>query len=292
MTPSRACCTASNRTPKTLWLEAQPQVRNAEGFLVLDDSTLDKLYAHKIELVTRHWSGKHHAVVKGINLLTVLWTDGDRHLPCDYRLYDKSRDGLTKNDLFRELLQAAHERGFKPQCVVFDGWYSSLENLKAIRGHGWTWLTRLKSNRGVNLNRQGVRAVAEVELTASGTEVYLPGYGLVRVFRIVATDGSTTHWATNDLTMTALTRLQIGESSWKIEEYHRGIKQYCGVERAQVRAARAQRNHIGFALRAFLRLEHHCYTTGISWFEAKTAIIRDAVRAYLAEPWYKMPATA
>ena len=278
--------------PQALWLEAQPQVRNAEGFLVLDDSTLDKLYAHKIELVTRHWSGKHHAVVKGINLLTVLWTDGDRHLPCDYRLYDKSRDGLTKNDLFRELLQAAHERGFKPQCVVFDGWYSSLENLKAIRGHGWTWLTRLKSNRGVNLNRQGVRAVAEVELTASGTEVYLPGYGLVRVFRIVATDGSTTHWATNDLTMTALTRLQIGESSWKIEEYHRGIKQYCGVERAQVRAARAQRNHIGFALRAFLRLEHHCYTTGISWFEAKTAIIRDAVRAYLAEPWYKMPATA
>ena len=278
--------------PQTLWLEAQSQVRKTEGFLVLDDSTLDKLYAHKIELVTRHWSGKHHAVVKGINLLTVLWTDGDRHLPCDYRLYDKSRDGLTKNDLFRELLQTAHERGFKPQCVVFDGWYSSLENLKAIRGHGWTWLTRLKSNRGVNLNRQGVRAVAEVELTASGTEVYLPGYGLVRVFRIVATDGSTTHWATNDLTMTALTRLQIAESSWKIEEYHRGIKQYCGVERAQVRAARAQRNHIGLALRAFLRLEHHCYTTGISWFEAKTAIIRDAVRAYLAEPWYKMPATA
>ena len=77
----------------------------------------------------------------------------------------------------------------------------------------------------------------------------------MRVFRIVATDGSTTHWATNDLTMTALTRRQMAEASWKIEEYHRGIKQYCGAERAQVRAARAQRNHIGLALRAFLRLE-------------------------------------
>jgi hypothetical protein len=278
--------------PQTLWLEAQTQVCRTEGFLVLDDSTLDKPYARQIELVTRHWSGKHHAVVRGINLLTVLWTDGDRHLPCDYRLYDKARDGLTKNDLFRAMLQVAQERGFTPQCVVFDGWYSSLENLKAIRGYGWLWLTRLKSNRGVNLDRQGVRPVAEVAIAATGTEVYLPGYGLVRVFRIVAPDGSTTHWATNDLTMTALRRLQIAEASWKIEEYHRGIKQFCGVERAQIRAARAQRNHIGLALRAFLRLEYHCFTTGISWFEAKTAIIRDAVRAYLAQPWYKLPANA
>lgn len=61
--------------------------------------------------------------------------------------------------------------------------------------------------------------------------------------------------------------------AWTIEHYHRGIKQYCGVERAQVRAARAQRNHIGLALRAFLRLEWHCYRTGISGFEAKTVII-------------------
>jgi putative transposase len=64
-----------------------------------------------------------------------------------------------------------------------------------------------------------------------------------------------------------------------IENYHRGLKQCCGVERAQVRAARAQRNHIGLAIRAFLRLEHHFDTTGVSWYEAKARIIRGAVRA-------------
>jgi hypothetical protein len=278
--------------PQALWVEAAPQVRRTDGFLVLDDSTLDKLYAHKIELVTRHWSGKHHAVVQGINLLTLLWTDGDRQVPCDYRLYDKIHDGLTKNDSFRVLLQAAHGRGFRPRCVVFDGWYASLENLKALRGYGWVWLTRLKSNRGVNRDRQGVRPVSVEAIAATGTEVYLPGYGLVRVFRIVAPNGDTSHWATNDLAMDELTRLQIAEASWAIEHYHRGIKQFCAVERAQVRAARAQRNHIGLALRAFLRLEYHCFTTGISWFEAKTAIIREAVRDYLARPRYKLPATA
>ena len=59
--------------------------------LVLVDSTLDKPYAKFIELVTRHWSGKHHAVVQGINLVSLLWTDGDRHIPCDYRLFHKPR---------------------------------------------------------------------------------------------------------------------------------------------------------------------------------------------------------
>src|SRR3989442_539842 len=58
--------------PETLWCEAQTQVSLDHGILVLDDSTLDKPYAKKIALVTRHWSGKHPAVVRGINLLTLL----------------------------------------------------------------------------------------------------------------------------------------------------------------------------------------------------------------------------
>ena len=84
--------------PDRLWREAESEVQRRSGVLVVDDSTLDHLSARKMELVTRHWSGKHHAVVRGINLLTWLWTDGDRHLPCDYRLYDKAGDGKTKND--------------------------------------------------------------------------------------------------------------------------------------------------------------------------------------------------
>ncbi len=58
--------------PDILWAEAAPQVDRAGGLLVLDDSTLDKPHARSIELVTRHWSGKHHAVVRGINLVTLL----------------------------------------------------------------------------------------------------------------------------------------------------------------------------------------------------------------------------
>jgi putative transposase len=275
-----------------LWQEAQPHVRIKQGVLVVDDSTLDKWYAEKIELVTRHWSGKHGRVVQGINLITLLWTEGDRHIPLDYRLYEKCVDGATKHDHLRSMLATAQERGFAPQCVVFDSWYSSLDNLKLIRSYDWIWLTRLKRNRQVNRDNTGNRPLHETTVAASGTVVHLKGYGFVKVFKIVTPNGDIDDWATNDLKLSELQRLQFAEFGWSIEEYHRGLKQCCGAERAQVRASRAQRNHIGLAIRAFLRLELRWFTTGISWYEAKLAIVRDAVRAYLAAPHLVLKPTA
>ena len=272
-----------------LWQESEPQVNKAQGTLILDDTTLDKPYAQKMALVTRHWSGKHHAVVSGINLLTLLWTDGERYLPCDYRLYEKASDGLSKNAHFRSLVQMAHTRGFTPECVVFDSWYSGLDNLKCLRRLQWRWLTRLKSNRLVNPDGTGQRPLAEVDLATTGTRVHLKGYGFILVFKLVATDGDIEYWATNDLSMSELTRLRFAENAWHIETYHRGIKQFCGIEKSQARLARTQRNYIGLALRAFLRLEAYCFYHGLSWFEAKHAIVRHAVASYLAQPWYTLP---
>ena len=91
--------------------------------------------------------------------------------------------------------------------------------------------------------------------------------------------------------MNELFRLKYAELSWAIEQYHRGIKQFVGVGRCFARKAVAQRNHIGLALRAFLRIERHRFLTGIG-FEAKVSIIRDAMHAYLAKPIYTLNPTA
>ena len=277
---------------QTLWQEAQQHVSLDSGILVIDDSTLDKFYAEKMELVTRHWSGKHGRVVQGINLITLLWTEGDRHMPLDYRFYEKSVDGATKNDHFRSMLETAKERGFAPRCIVFDSWYSSLDNLKLIRRHGWLWLSRLKRNRHINPDNTGNRPLCEADIAATGTVVHLKGYGFVKVFKIVTPNGDIDYWATNDLNLGELQRLQFAGFAWAIEEYHRGLKQCCGAERAQVRSSRAQRNHIGLSIRAFLRLELNCFATGISWYEAKLALVRDAVRAYLVAPRFLLAPTA
>jgi hypothetical protein len=275
--------------PTTLWAEVAPLVSRTAGVLVVDDTTLDKPYAHHIQLVTHHWSGKHRRAVRGINLITLLWTDGDRLYPTDYRVYHKAVDGQSKNDHFRALLAEAHARGFAPRCVLFDSWYASLENFKQVRGLGWTFLARLMANRLVRLEYGPPTAVGGLSVPAAGVVVWLPGFGLVKVFRTVARDGDAAYWVTNDLGLGEAARLVYAELSWSVEEFHRGLKQHTGVERCQMRHATAQRNHIGCAVRAFVRLEWHRFTTGVSWLEAKAWVIRDAVRTYLAQPTYRLP---
>lgn len=271
--------------PSALWEDIRPFVRPDDGDLVLDDSVLDKFYARHMGLVGRFWSGKHKRVVRGIDLVSLLWTDGDILCPCDYRLVDPAdAKKVTKNDHFLAMLNTAKERGFKPRYVLFDSWYSSLNNLKEIRKLEWKFLTQVRCNRHVNLDKQGNRAINELPIKATGTIVHLKGFGLIKAFRIEAINGHTEYWITNDLEMDEMTKVAHSEQSWGIEEYHRGLKQHCGVEGCQARHPRAQRNHIGLAIRAFVRLEVHRFRHGVTWFEAKMGLLREALRRVLAEP--------
>lgn len=274
---------------EALWKEVNGIVNPQDGFLILDDTTLDKPYAKKMDLVCRHWSGKHHRVVNGINLITLVWTDGHAIIPVDFRIYDIDNDRKTKNDHFQDMLHCAKERGFQPKFVMFDSWYTSLNNLKTIRKFGWNWLTRLKYNRLVNPDDTKNVQINTVEIPPEGRTVHLKAYGFVKVFRIVSKEGDTEHWATDALDMKETDRKDLAKNSWKIEEYHRGIKQFCGVERCQSRRAQSQRAHIMFSLRAFLRLELHRLKTKMSWFESKTSITRDSIRLYIKNPRYLLP---
>lgn len=277
---------------KALWQEVKSLLRFEGGVFVLDDSTLDKPYARHIELVTRHWSGKHHNVVSGINLQSLVWSDGVKMLPTDCRLYAKAEDGFSKNEHARAMFRTAKERGFEPKMTMFDSWYSGLDNLKLLKEQQWPWLCRLKSNRQVNPDDTGNIAVSQLAIPGEGKAVHLKGYGFVKVFRTDAPNGDANYWATSQLDMTAEQFEVYAQQAWTIESYHRAIKQCVGIEKAQVRSSKAQRNHILLALRAFVRLELNRLRTGVSWYQAKYEIVRDAIHDYLEKPWYILEASA
>ncbi len=97
---------------EALWAEVAGCIALNKGLLILDDTTLDKPYASAMALVSRHWSGKHHAVVRGINLTTLLWTDGDRHIPRLPPL--PRRRWATEKGPFRPMIPRTLERGRHP----------------------------------------------------------------------------------------------------------------------------------------------------------------------------------
>src|SRR5207253_1282592 len=51
------------------------------------------------ELIGYFWSGKHHRVVKGIQLITLYYNDkSGKSVPINYRIYNKE-EGKTKNQI-------------------------------------------------------------------------------------------------------------------------------------------------------------------------------------------------
>ena len=264
-------------SPKSVWEEAKSMVELSTGFLVVDDTVVDKPFAEKIDLVRWQWSGTHHDVVKGIGVITLLWTDGDRHVPVDFRVYDPDGDGKTKNHHFRDMLYTAVERGFTPACVMFDSWYSSVENLKKIRKLGWVWFTQLKKNRIVDYKEP----LETKNIPVEGLRAHLRKYGFIRVFRTETPNGTAKHWAASDEELTVKEFDRLRRIRWRIENYHRGLKQHCGVSRCQSRGRISQITHIAASILAFLKLEFTRLIQKISWHEQKQQITRQAVTHYL-----------
>jgi putative transposase len=106
------------------------------------------------------------------------------------------------------------------------------------------------------------------------------------VFRVVHSDEDNEYWATEILDVSESDRKLFKDLGWNIEEYHRGIKQCCGIERYQGRNEVVQRGHIFLSLLAFLRLESHRLNSGTSWYESKRAIHLSATSLFIAKPGF------
>jgi len=89
------------------FLEVRHHINLIGGILSGDDTVIDKPYSdsHKTELIGYFWSGSHHRIVKGLQLITLYYTElSGKSVPVNYRIYDK-QEGKTKNDYFEMIAE-------------------------------------------------------------------------------------------------------------------------------------------------------------------------------------------
>lgn len=282
-------------TPKILWEYSKLFVDLESGYLICDDTVLDHWYGENIELAKWQYSGTHHKVVYGIGLTTLLWTDalGQKHIPVDFRVYAKSQDGCTKNEHFREMLVLAKHKRFVPEYVIFDSWYSTIKTLHLINDWKWKFVCGLQSNRSVSEAKGNpYQKLSKVNISEEGNILHLKDFGSIKVFCIIAKKGKVQYLVTNDFSLTFQDIQDVAARRWKVEEYHRGLKQISGVEMCQSRTGRSQRTHIFCSILTFLALEKKRIEEGITWYEAKRKIISDALFSYLSSPTILLPVPA
>ncbi|MGZ8916491.1 MAG: IS701 family transposase [Methylobacter sp.] len=247
-------------TGRDLFNEVKPLLNLKGGTLSVDDSVLDKPYSHYMAFVGYFWSGKHHTTVKGVNLITLYYTDPQgQHQPVNFRVYDKA-EGKTKNDYFQDMLAEVVAWGLEPAFVTGDSWYSCVKNLKMIKNHQLGFLFALESNRLVSVEKGSWYQVQQLDIPEDGLVVWLRDFGSVKLLRTRLKD-QLRHYAVSlpDAEQLAAFDRQAFEEQhnrhWQIEQYHRAIKQVCHIEHFQVRGHQAIKNHLFAAIYGYVQLQ-------------------------------------
>jgi hypothetical protein len=108
-------------TLRLIWENVKSQLVTAEsGYLIFDDTVLDKNFSFKIELVRRQYSGNAKKVIKGIGVVTCIYINPviDQFWLIDYRIYEPDHDGKTKLEHAQDmLLNAVHHKQIRFQGV-------------------------------------------------------------------------------------------------------------------------------------------------------------------------------
>jgi len=273
--------------PQDLFAEARTSLNLVGGTLNVDDSTLDKPYSTHMDLVTHCWSGKHHRVVKGLNLITLYYTDPQgRSLPVNYRVYDKG-EGKTKNAYFLEMLAEVLAWGLQPAFMTGDSWYSSADNLKTVKNHRMGFMFAVESNRTVSMEKGTWVQVQKLAIPESGLMVWLREFGDVKLFRMQLKD-QLRHYVVFLSKADAYTAFQqsdfqtLHDQHWRIEQYHRMIKQVCNIEKFQVRSKVPILNHIFAALCSYIHLQQMRFADIISnAYQWQRELYKDVVASFV-----------
>ena len=284
-------------TPRLLWEHVKNDVvLDRDGYLIFDDTVIDKRYAKKIALAKRQYSGNAGGIINGIAIVTCLYVNPklDRYWLIDYRIYDKDGDGKSKLDHVRDMLSVSVDsRDIVFSTVLMDAWYASKSLLLYIENLDKTYYVPLKRNRLVDdsdaqKRYQRIEALQWTEAEQrSGKRVKLhkfPRDHKVKVFR-VASSQRTDYVATNDLSQSNVSGVrQVCAVRWKIEQFHREAKQLTGLEDCECRLPRIVRNHIAAAFLVWVHLMRKAYETGKTLYQVKHGLLSEYLCQQLKSP--------
>lgn len=140
--------------PRIVWDNVNEQViRTPYGFLVFDDTVIDKNFSRRIELVRSQYSGNANGIIKGIGVVTCVYVNPrtDQFWIIDYHIYDPDGDGKTKPDHVQDMfLNCVYQKSLDFWAALMDTWYATKEVMLQIEKFGKIYYCPLKDNRQVD----------------------------------------------------------------------------------------------------------------------------------------------
>jgi hypothetical protein len=295
-------------------------VPSANGYLAVDDTVMDKASSERIEVASAQYSGQRHGITTGIGVVTLVYINPelDRYWILDYRIYDKRTDGKKKTEHALEMIEywqtmsELHPERAPFTTVLIDAGYTSKKIMQYVVRKEKIFYGVMPKSRKVSYLDPGqidektgkpkvvCKHVGELGWDAQTDEgEHLRRFGVtvciedlpndkpLRLFRMTAKH-RTEYIVTNDVSVeTTEAAKQVGGFRWKIEQFHREVKQLTGVAKCQARKGRKQRNHICIAFVVWHQLHELAIHMKTTMYKVKHLPLRQYQKQLWRNPAYR-----
>ena len=282
----------------------RPAATVVTGYLIGDDSTVEKRRGQKMAGLGKHYSTTAGTQVVGHSLVQGLYVVEGRRCPLAPQLYRQQAVCATEGVPFRSKIDLMEDqiRTFTPLAgtrthVLLDSWYAAKRIWKVARARHFQITTGLKSNRQLRIAdpeaAQGWRWQSLADYAASLTEadyqrVTWPSQGddprqvwvhvvqtrVRKLYRCQIMIGrealdaplaQTRYWASSDLTAEVTTLVEYLAVRWEIEVLFADCKELLGLDQYQVMSATALVRFWTLVMAAYLFLDEERARLRQSW---------------------------
>jgi hypothetical protein len=298
-------------TAKEYWLAIKPIIREIEndnGYLIVDDTIEEKPFTDENDIVCYHYDHTKGFSIKGINIVNFMYyTDNvkdDFSLPVAFEIVSKTekfidpktnkqkrKSTTTKNEMLRNRLKILVQHNqVKLKYVLFDIWFSSKENMEFIKLElQKDFVCAIKDNRTVALSfqdkLQGIFIkISDMNIKAGEThKVYLKGleFPVVltkQVFTNKDHSSGELYLVSSDIELNYQQLTTIYQKRWKIEPYHKSLKQNAALAKSPTKTQRTQSNHVFCSILAYVKLEKLRLASNMNHFALKSQLYLNALK--------------
>lgn len=297
------------KTSMDLWKMVKSTLRKIEtkkGIILFDDSIEHKPYTDESDIVNWHYDHTSGKSVKGIQFLTPLYYEPDSEfsIPVGFEFVKKEvkysdlktrkemrKSSKTKNEIYRELLQTCVQNNIQFSYVLNDIWFGSADNMNFVKlTLKKDFVMPLKSNRKLSFTKPVGKkhpylSIESVDFKENKPqEIYLEGVDfplllVKQVFKNKDDSEGILYLVTSDLSLDYDAITILYQKRWKIEEYHKSMKQNASLEKSPTQTFNSQTNHFFAALWAYFKLELMKVKTKLNHFALKSKIYMAGLRA-------------
>jgi len=239
------------------------------GVIITDLTQITKLYGRKLEKCCYDYNSSMKLALKGLSLVTLVWTNGKIVIPLNFEVWIREKDlknkiKYEKKTNFAKKLILDYKDKIPFKYIALDGEYGNEDFLRFLHDNDLKYVMRMPKNRLVTIDDKQCTLAKQDAFQLKRNSKYIKKRGSYKgIPAYFISHKRNGHNNTKDVVFivsnldlpTPKSYILAYELRWPIEKMFRTLKQHLGLKECYSNSFDKQSAHIFATLLAFTELE-------------------------------------